>query len=179
MTESRPPSGRLPWILAAALAAVAVALAVVLVSVALPARHRHQRAVAQLGLTSLEHQAVDAAAQQALNLLSYRRSAFDADYARTVAGTTGALRADLLSGTKKATLLSEMTTGKFDLQGQVTASAFEQAAGAKYAVLVSASGYQVPDTGSRTLNSSNRFEITMTKVGTAWLASDLQSVGLI
>ncbi|MDP9091681.1 MAG: hypothetical protein M3N95_01745 [Actinomycetota bacterium] len=179
MTETKPSSGRVPWVLAAALAAVAVALAVVLATLALPARHRHQRAVAQLGLTSLEQQAVDAASKQAVNLLSYRRATFDADYARTVAGTTGALKTDLLSGTKKSTLLSEMTSGKFDLQGQVTASAFEQAAGAKYAVLVSASGYQVPDSGSRTLNSSNRFEITMTRVGTAWLASDLQSVGLI
>jgi hypothetical protein len=179
MTESKPPGGRLPWIVAAVMSAVAVALAVVVVTVVLPARHRHQRAAAQVGLTALEHEAVDAASKQAVNLLSYRRADFAADYARTVAGATGALKSDLQNDTKKTTLLNQMVAGKFDLQGQVTASAFEDSNGANYAVLISASGYQVPDGAARTLASSNRFEIIMTKVGNNWLASDLQSVGLI
>ena len=46
-------------------------------------------------------------------------------------------------------------------------------------ILVSADGYKLPDGGQRTLTSTARFELTMTKVKGKWLASDLQSVGLI
>jgi hypothetical protein len=179
MTESPTPDGRLRWIIGSALSAVAVALAVVLVTVLLPARHRHQNAAAQVGLTASEHAAVDAASKQVINLLSYSRKSFDADYARAMSGATGDLLKDLSDTTKKTTLLQQMTTGKFDLQGQVTASAFEQSSGANYAVLISAQGYKVPDSGAKTLSSTARFEITMTRVKNKWLAGTLTSVGLV
>lgn len=179
MTESPTRDPRLRWILASALAAVAVGLVVVLVTVLLPARHRHQHAAAQVGITATEHAAVDAASKQVINLLTYSRKSFDADYARTSAGATGALLKDLSVASNKSSLLQQMTSGKFDLQGQVTAAAFEESSGANYAVLVSAQGYKVPDTGSKTLASTARFEVTMTQVKGKWLASDLQSVGLV
>ena len=179
MIETQPSGSRGRWIAAAVLGAVAVALVVV---IAVPLRdardHRHHVA-GQVGLSGVEQAAVTAATQQVLNMLTYKRSTFDADYARTVAGATGSLKSDLNQSSNKTALLQKMQQGKFDLQGQVSASAFEENSGANYNVLVSASGYQVPDGGQRTLASTARFEITMTLVGTKWLASNLQTVGLI
>jgi hypothetical protein len=167
------------WITAGVLCAVAVALAVVIAFPLRTARAHQHRLAGQVGLTALEQGAVTAASQQVLNMLTYKRATFDADYSRTVAGSTGALKADLDQSSNKSALLQKMTQGKFDLQGQVTGSAFEEASGTTYNVLVSASGYQVPDGGQRTLSSTARFEITLTRSGTKWLASNLQTVGLI
>ena len=177
--DTQPSASRGRWITAAVLGAVAVALAVVIAFPLRTARdHRHHQQT-QVGLTAVEQGAVTAADQQVLNMLTYKRATFDADYARTVAGATGSLKSDLNQSSNKSALLQKMTQGKFDLQGQVTASAFEESSGTNYNVLVSASGYQVPDGGQRTLTSTARFEVTMTRVGTKWLASNLQSVGLI
>ncbi|HEV7193230.1 MAG TPA: hypothetical protein VGN35_08475 [Jatrophihabitantaceae bacterium] len=179
MTETPTPRARLRWIVASILATIAVVLVVLLVTLLLPARHRHQHAAAQVGLTATESAAVDAASKQVINLLSYSRKSFDADYARARSGATGALAQDLSDAAKKNTLLSQMTSGKFDLQGQVTASAFEESSGGNYAVLISAQGFKVPDSGSKTLASTARFEITMSQVKGKWLASNLVSVGLV
>ena len=179
MTDTHRPGGRARWIVAAVLAAVAAALAVVTFAVVVPDLHHRQRLAAQVGLSSAEQAAVTAGSQQALNLLTYTRTRFDSDYARAVAGATGALKSDLTNATNKTNLRKQMTTGSFDLQGQVTASAFEEASGANYLVLVSASGYQLPDGKSRTLSSTARFEITMTQVGGKWLAANLTTIGLI
>ena len=177
MTQTRPASDRTPWLAAAVLGLIAVVLAVVLLVVIRPDRNRHASGKQDLGLSSSEQQAVDAGAKQIVNILSYSRKTFDADYARTLAGTTGALRADLAK--QKATLKSQMVKGKFDLQGTVTSSAFEQVSDNTSLVLVSAQGYKLPTGGQRTLASTARFEVTMKSVGGKWLASDLTSVGLI
>ena len=99
----------------------------------------------------MEQAAVTAASQQVLNMLTYKRTTFDADYSRTVAGATGALKSDLNQSSNKTALLQKMTQGKFDLQGQVTAFRVRGGQWANYNVLVSASGYQLPDGGQRTL----------------------------
>jgi hypothetical protein len=182
MTNSTVPArggGRTPWVVGIVLTVVAAALAAVTFAVVLPDRHRHQHQLSQVGLTSLEQGAVVAARQQMLNMLTLRRTSFDADWARAAAGATGSLAADLANQNNKKTLLQQMTTGKFDLQGQVTASGYEESSGNNYLVLVSASGYQVPDSGTRTLVSNQRVEITMTRVGGKWLASNFKSIGLI
>ncbi len=176
MTGTRPQGVRTPWLTAAVLAVVAVVLAVLLLVVIRPDR-RDQSGGAKFGLTSSEQQALDAGAKQVVNILTYSRKSFDADYARTLAGTTGALRADL--GKQKAALRTQLTKGKFDLQGTVTSSAFEEVSGKNSLVLISAQGYKLPTGGQRTLASTARFEVTMTSVDGKWLASDLTSVGLI
>lgn len=177
MTRTRRPSGRAPWITAAALGGIAIALAAVLLFVLRPDHNRQASAADSVGLTASEQQAMDAGAKQVVNILTYARTTYDADYARTLAGATGALHSDLEK--QKATLLSQMTKGKFDLQGTVTSTAFEQVSDNSTLVLVSAQGYKLPAGGQRTLASTARFEVTMTRVGGRWLASDLQSVGLI
>jgi hypothetical protein len=179
MIESQPSGSRGRWMAAAVLGAVAVALAVVIAFPLRNARDHRQHVAAQVGLTSVEQAAVSAASQQVLNMLTYKRATFDADYARAVAGASGSLKSDLNNSTNKSALLQKMQQGKFDLQGQVTASAFEQASGTSYNVLVSAAGYQLPDGGQRTLSSTARFEVTLTLVGGKWLANNLQTVGLI
>jgi Mce-associated membrane protein len=177
MTGIRPTSGREPWLVAAVLGAIAVVLAAVLLFVIRPAHNRHAADKPELGLTSSEQQAVDAAAKQVVNILTYSRKSFDADYARTLSGATGALRSDLAK--QRATLKSQMIKGKYDLQGAVTSSAFEQINDKTSLVLVSAQGYKLPSGKPRTLASTARFEITMKSVNGKWLASDLSSVGLI
>jgi hypothetical protein len=174
MTQTRPP-GRAYWLSSAVLAAVAATLVVVVFAVVEPQRHDLQ--TKPKGLTSSEQQALDTGTKEVVNLLTYARKSFDADYARTLAGATGALLSDLQS--KKATILGQITQGKFDLSGSVTQSAFEEISGNNSLILVSADGYKLPDGGQRTLTSTARFELTMTKVKGKWLASDLQSVGLI
>ncbi len=167
----------MPWITAAILGGVALVLAGLFVLVIRPAHHRHASVPKAAGLTASEQQAVDAGAKQIVNILTFARTSFEADYARTLAGATGALRADLEK--QKPTLLAQMSKGKFDLQGTVSNSAFEEINGDNSLVLVTAQGYKLPAGGQRTLASTARFEVTMAKVGGKWLASNLQSVGLI
>jgi Mce-associated membrane protein len=178
MTDTAVASDRRPWIVAAVLGAIAVALVVVLLAAILPQRHHDRsRPVVNGAITATEQRAMDAASQEVANLLTYARKTFDADYARTLAGATGPLASDLTKN--KATLLSQMKTGKFDLQGTVTGTAFEQQSGATALILVSAQGYKLPDGAQKTLSSTARFELTMNEVNGKWLASDLQSVGLV
>jgi hypothetical protein len=176
MTGTRRPGVRTPGLVAAGLAAIAVVLAVVLFVVIRPDRRDESRG-AKVGLTRSEQQALDAGAKQVVNILTYSRKTFDADYARTLAGTTGGLRTDL--GKQRAALKTQLTKGKFDLQGTVTSSAFEEANGKNSLILVSAQGYKLPAGGQRTLASTARFEVTMVSVDGKWLASNLSSVGLI
>jgi hypothetical protein len=177
MTETRGRADPTPWITAAALGAMAIVLVLVLLLVIRPDHNQRGSDPQHVGLTGSEQQALDAGAKQVVNILSYSRRSFDADYTRTLAGATGALRADLAK--QKGTLKTQMTKGKFDLQGTVTSSAFEEVSGKNALILVSAQGYKLPTGGQRTLASTARFEVTMTSVDGKWLASDLSSVGLI
>lgn len=173
-----PERSRTPAVVTALLVVLALGAAAAALFVVRPQWHdRHRTTV--VGLSSTEQAAVDAASKQVINLLSYSRKNFQADYARAQAGSTGALAKDLTDATKKSTLLQQMTSGKFDLQGDVTSVAFEQSNGTNYLVLVAAQGYKVPDSGSRTLASTARFEVTMTLTKGKWLASNLVSVGLV
>jgi Mce-associated membrane protein len=173
------PADRLPWVVAAVLAVIAVALGAVILFVIHPDKQDKQKLAAATGLTALQQQAIDAASKQAVNLTTYSRATFDADYARTVAGSTGALKADLSDSTRKSTLLKQMQSGKFDLQGSVSSAAFEAESGGKYSVLVLTQSYQVLSNGQKTAATPNRFQLTMLRIDGKWLASDLLSVGLI
>jgi hypothetical protein len=177
MSETKRTTGRAPWIFATVLGAVAVVLAVVLVVGNLPERHRtHTFTAQQYGaLTATEQQAVEAAKQVVINTLTYSRTTFNADFARTLAGTTGALKSDISKD--KATVLKTMTAGKFDLTGTVSYAAFDAQNGSDYVVLVTAVGNKVTTKGS-TPASNARLMLTMSKIDGKWLASDLTSVGL-
>jgi Mce-associated membrane protein len=172
MTDTRDRSGVAPWITAGVLGVLAIALAVALTVFILPNRGKTAGE-----LTSSEKRAVNAAKQELINVLTYSRKTFDADYARALNGATGNLRDDLAS--KKALTLKALTAGKFDLQGQVTEAAFEQRSGNSTVVLLSATGYTVGADGTPVPKSIDRFELTMTDVKGKWLMSDFRNVGLV
>jgi len=186
MVDTRTEQGsRVPAIVAAVLLAATIALVVVLFTVIRPDKNDNASAnptatsstdVPQGGLAPAQQRVVDAATIEIKNIFTYARKTFDADYQRALSGATGDLAADLKS--KMATLLSQMTDGKFDLDGAIIGSAFEQIQGDQAVVLVSAQGYKLPDGAQRELASAARFEVTLLKVGDKWLASGLTSVGL-
>src|SRR3954470_22059536 len=96
---SRAGSGRrwLPWLTALVLALVCVAIAVVLPhvhAVSVRARSAADAAAGQVALPTDDQKAVQAAATEAANLLTYSRTNFDADWNRALNGATGALKSD-------------------------------------------------------------------------------------
>ena len=126
--------------------------------------------------SSNEKAAMTAAAVEATNLLTFSRAKFNADFTRAANGTTGALKKDFLG--KKATTLSVITKGKFDLTARVTHQALvgpSGKGGKSYDVLISLNGYKstTPD-----VPTQQNVIITVTKVGSSWLASNLQSSAL-
>ena len=172
MTDTRNRSGLTPWLTAGVLGVLAIALALALVVFIVP--NRGQTAGE---LTSTEKQAVNAAKQELINILTYSRATFDADYTRTLNGSTGALKDDLAK--KKALTLKALNTGKIDITGKVTAAAFEQHAGDTTIVLLSATGYTVGADHVPVPKSIDRFELTMVNVKGKWLMSDFRNVGLV
>lgn len=172
MSEVRRRRGAAPWISAAVAGAAAIVLAVVLL---VPLRHAKDAPVS--GLSSREQSAMTAASQEVVNLLTYTRKNFDADFQRALSGMTGALLSDqqkLKDQTKTA-----MAKNKVDLKGEVAEVAYSGTDDAgNILVLVSAAGYQVPESGTPLMTTNARFEITMNRIGGKWLASNLQNVGL-
>lgn len=180
-TPARPrPASRhwLPWLVTALLAVV-----VVLIAIALPhvrAVSNQARAAADAGksvaLPTDDQAAVQAAATEAANILTYSRKHFDADWNRSLAGATGNLRKD--QDAKKSAALQAITTNKIDLQAQVQHSAFESAADGQVLVLVTVDGYAVNDAGQRSAQTPQRLELTMVKSAGKWLATDLTMIGI-
>jgi hypothetical protein len=177
MTETRRRGAVAPWLVGGVAAVVAIVLAVGLVVYHLPSRHGRVHAPVAGALSGREQQAMQAASQEVVNLLTYARKTFNADFQRALSGMSGSLQSD--QAKDKAATLAAMNKGKFDLKGQVTQTAFEQSDGKNAVlVLVSATGYQIPASGTPTPTTYARFEITMTDVKGAWLATNLSSVGL-
>ena len=178
-TDSARSNEPMPWIVAGALGAVAIVLAAVIIFVIHPERNDKHNLSKKTGLTTTEQQAVDAASKQAVNLTTYSRAHFDADYQRTVDGATGKLSSDLNDASKKKALLAQMQAGKFDLQGTVSKAAFETTTNGQYSVLVYVQGFQLLDGGKKSAPIANRFLLTMVRSKGKWLASDLLAVNLI
>lgn len=172
-----------PWITTAIAGAAFIALLLVYL-VALRPDERHanaERAAAkrQLGhLTTTESDAVNAAATETLNLVSFRRSHFAADFRRALDGATGSLRSDVAKN--RSQTLNAMTKGKFDLTGKVTHKALEGPAGSGkrqgYVVLVTINGYRssAPDQPVQ-----QSLEVTVVNVDGKWLASDVTNIGIV
>ena len=174
------PSGtapRLPWIVAASLAVVVALLVVGFIHVHTASRnHARNPGGGGYDLTADQHEAINAAAIEATNVVTFSRKTFTADFQRALDGATGSLKSDL-SG-EKATTLSTLTEGKFDLKGTVAATAFAGVSGNSILVLVTVNGYKVADTASESQASVQRLELTMVKSGKSWLASNLQASGI-
>lgn len=185
MTEPKRARSDAPWIVAGVLVVVVAVLAVLLVHVASVRDHRGQASgsaptatgLAAAGPTRDQQQAVTSAATEAANLVTYSRAHFAADFARALAGATGRLRKDLLG--EKAATIARLRKGKFDLTGNVEHSAYEGTNDAgDILALVTVNGYSVNDKKQRSPANTQRLELTMTRSGDAWLASNLTSIGI-
>ena len=179
---ARPGSAQrrwLPWAVAGVLALLCAAIIAVLPYVRGVSNRADAAANAAKGTVALpldEQQAVQAAATEAANVLTYSRKNFDADWDRSLAGATGKLRSD--HAADKATTLERLTSQKVDLKATVEHSAFETAEDGKVLVLVTVTGIAVNDQGERSAQTPQRLELTMVKSGDKWLASDLTMIGI-
>lgn len=173
------PRRWLPWAVAGVLALLCGAIIGVLPYVR-GVSHRADAAADSAKHTvtlSVDDQAaVQAAATEAANVLSYSRKNFDADWDRSLAGTTGKLRSD--HSADKATTLQRLTSQKVDLVATVQHSAFESEQDGAVLVLVTVDGVAVNDKGERSAQTPQRLELTMVKSKGTWLASDLTGIGI-
>jgi hypothetical protein len=168
-----------PWV-----AAVVLAVVCALVAAALPHVHgvsararAAQGTGAQVALPVNYQKAVLAAGTEAVNLLTYSRKNFAADWNRALAGATGGLRSD--HAKQRAQTLSTMTKNKVDWRADLQQKAFESAdEKGNVLVLITINGYLVSDSGQRSSVAPQRLELTMVEQGGKWLASDLSAVGI-
>ena len=124
-------------------------------------------------ITADQRAAMRAAGNAVVDLISYRRASFDADYRRALAGTTGKLRSDMAAARKQT--LQTMDAGRFDLAARLDATALVPAAsGSGTNVLVVVSGWTVDNAGKRSAPKVERVQMTMTKVDGRWLAGNLR-----
>jgi hypothetical protein len=115
--------------------------------------------------------AMTAGAHEVVNLLSYSRANFAADFDRAQAGVTGTLRAQQLA--KRDSLFAAMTRSQSDFAGQVRAVGVESASGTSALLLVLATGYEVSaSTGTQPLSGTERFEVGVELVDGRWLVSE-------
>jgi hypothetical protein len=170
MPESRRASAA-PWITASVAGVVLLGLLLAYFAILRPDQNKVNG-----DLTATETAATNAAAGEMVNLLSFRRAQFDADYQRALAGATGALRSDVQKN--RDVTKSTMTKGKFDLIGKVTHKALEGPAASgktnSYVVLVTVNGYR-----STTLDQpvQQSLEVTVVRSNGKWLASDVTNIG--
>jgi hypothetical protein len=176
-------ASRAPWITAAVAGAVLVGLLVTYLAVLRgdvrdADRERAANRNAILGdLSAQESAAVNAAATEMLNLVSFRRAHFAQDFQRALDGVTGSLRSDVQKNKKDT--LDAMTKGKFDLTGKVTHKALESrvtsSKGSGYTVLVTVEGYR---STSPDIPVQQNLSVTVIRQRDRWVASDVQNVGI-
>jgi hypothetical protein len=176
MSEPKRAQGRTPWVVAGVLVLLVALLTLLLVHTISVGRDNDRNAGSRFAPTSDQQQAVQAGATEAANLLTFSRKKFQADFARALNGATGNLKKDLAA--RKATTLSAMTKGKFDLTAKVVESAFENEQSGKVQLLVTINGANVNDSGQTSAAAPQRLELTMVHSGGKWLASNLSSVGI-
>lgn len=116
-------------------------------------------------------QAVTAGAREVVDLLSYSRADFTADFNRALAGLTRDLQTQQLS--ERDQLLHAMNQSQSDYAGQVRAIGVESASGTSVLLLVLATGYEVSAVRSaQPLSGTERFEVGVEFVHGRWLVSE-------
>ena len=116
-------------------------------------------------------QAITAGAREVVDLLSYSRADFTADFNRALAGLTRDLQTQQLS--ERDQLLHAMNQAQSDYAGQVRAIGVESASGTSVLLLVLATGYEVSAVRSaQPLSGTERFEVGVEFVHGRWLVSE-------
>jgi len=166
----RTVPGWLPTLLAVLVVAL-VAAASVLAWQRLGNRHSGARQ-----LTAAENAAVSAARQESINIQTYRRASFDADFQAALDGLTTPKRTQWQAN--KAALMSQLTGQKIDTAATVAGAGLVSFTKDSAVVVVASDSQKVDSTGKTTTIARNRFQITMKLVGGKWLMDDLASVSV-
>ncbi len=114
--------------------------------------------------------AVTAGAHEVVNLLSYARATFDADFARAIDGLTGPLRTQQQQ--RRADLEQTMNQTQTDYAGEVRSVGVESASGSSVLLLVCATGYSVRVGAGNPMSGTERFEVGVQYVNGRWLVSE-------
>jgi len=128
------------------------------------------------GLSAAEQAAVNAARQQTINLQTYRRASFDADFTAALAGLTPAKATQWQA--HKATLKSRLTQLKQDAGATVSGAGLVSFDGKTAVVMVASDTLRVDAAGKSSTAARNRSQVTMKLIDGKWLMDDLQSVSL-
>lgn len=118
--------------------------------------------------------AAEAARSEVVNLLSYRRAHFDADYNRALGGAAEPLRSDIAAHADDTR--RSVTDGGYDLSGAVTAVGVERATNDTAVLLVAATGSRIDADGAESVVADGRYEVTVIRVGDAWYAGQVAPV---
>lgn len=118
--------------------------------------------------------AAEAGRAEVINLLSYRRSQFEADLRQALSGATGALRSEIQANS--ADTRAAMVKGNYDLSGTVTAVAVERANRDTLTMLVAAAESRLVD-GRTPEVTAMRYEVTVIRAGSGWAVSQIAPVG--
>lgn len=153
--------------------AVAGLLVVGVVLISLRLTHRGDGA---RGLSAAEQAAVNAAKQQTINLQTYRRKSFDADFSVALAGLTPAKATQWQAN--KATLKSRLTQLKQDAGARVSGAGLVSFDGKSAVVVVASDTLRIDAAGKTTTAAQNRSQVSMKLMGGKWLMDDLQSVSV-
>lgn len=132
-----------------------------------------KRQYQQLSATDTRNQAILSAARQAtVTLLTYDYRHLDQDFAAVLNGSTGAFKQDFAS--KQSTAKTLFTQGKAIASGQVLDAAVAASTPSSATVLA------VVDQSVKNVSVPNgtvkhyRMQLKLTKVGSAWLVSDVE-----
>lgn len=158
------------WLLAG-LAVLLLAGAAVLAVVRTNGRH-----AGAAELSGAENAAVSAARQEAINIQTYRRSSFDADFQAALNGLTTAKQTQWEAN--KATLKAQLTSQQIDSAATVSGAGLVSFTGKTAVVVVASDTQRVDARGKATTTAQNRFQITMKLVNGRWLMDELESVSI-
>jgi hypothetical protein len=127
-------------------------------------------------LTSAENDAVSAARQEAINIQTYRRKSFDADFQAALNGLTPTKQTQWQAN--KASLKSQLTAQKIDSAATVSGAGLVSFDGNSAVVAVASDTQRVDAAGKATTIARNRFQISMKLMHGKWLMDELESVSI-
>ncbi len=171
---TQPSRGALPPGLARWLSVAAAGLLVA--AVVLAGLRLSHRSTGAAGLSAAEQAAVNAAKQETINLQTYRRKSFDADFAAALAGLTPVKATQWQAN--KATLKDRLTKLKQDAGATVSGAGLVSFDGKTAVVVVASDTLRVDAAGKSTTAAQNRSQVSMKLMGGRWLMDDLQSVSV-
>jgi hypothetical protein len=125
---------------------------------------------------SAREDALTAARQQALNLVSLDARTLDRDYDRMLTGTVDPLRADLQQN--RAAAKNALAKSKGTSTGTVTDAGLVELSGDRASAVVIVDAVQTNTVTRTSLSHRFRFQLDLTRQGGQWLVGNLESVDI-